>query len=146
MLIRALEVLVEADYVELLRNTESKMGESVKLMKERVETVELHELCNDPSKICTAFAIDIDDLGGKNLWSSSYIWLENNSIEESFLIVAAPRTSDESITTNSRFYILGNPCVSYRNPEFEDLAYVLQYDVTICSFSSLCVCYIIYLQ
>lgn len=132
VLIRALEVLGDTEYVELLRNSESKIGKSVKKMSTDLKKIEPRELCNEPWKICTAFAIDVDDLNEKKLWNSDFVWLEDNESLENFLIVEAPVVNNfgkknTSTRPVSRYYVLGNPCVGNRNIEFEHQESAFQY-------------------
>ena len=95
-------------------------------MSAKIKSLNNHELCNDPSKICTSFAIDLDDINAKNIWDSTVIWVENDPSVTSLNIVAAPHSIDnDSSEKLLRYYILDNPCVQNRNPKFEDSAYVM---------------------
>ncbi|XP_043280101.1 DNA-3-methyladenine glycosylase-like isoform X3 [Venturia canescens] len=130
VLVRALQILGDTEYVELLRNSESKIGKSVKVMNDDIKTIEPRELCDQPWKICTAFALDVDDMNSKKLWNSKFIWLEqDDESSKTFLMVEAPLVKNFGENNSSprklrRYYVLGNPCVGNRNIEFESQAYL----------------------
>ncbi|XP_012271923.1 uncharacterized protein LOC105695161 isoform X3 [Orussus abietinus] len=132
VLVRAVEPICNLQYMELLRNTRLKVDRQEKEMVQDVGTIDSTELCNDPFKLCTAFFIERDALNGKELQSSTEIWLERDLLYKSVTIVSAPRVgippSEEAYEINlSRFYILGNACVSQRDIPYEDRAYKLHF-------------------
>ncbi|KMQ95974.1 dna-3-methyladenine glycosylase [Lasius niger] len=76
VLIKAVEPLVGLEYMELLRNMERKDNGREKQIARRVTRLKQYELCNNPFKICDAFAIDQDAFDRKLAYACNSLWLE----------------------------------------------------------------------
>ena len=109
--------------MELLLNTEQREGQKEKKMVKNIKFCKSHELCNDPSKICTAFNIEIDDFHKNHISECTELWIEKNLNEKSLIIVTLPSPECPKDVEHSgkrcRYYISGNTCVSY-NYDFQN--------------------------
>ncbi|XP_061455619.1 DNA-3-methyladenine glycosylase [Rhineura floridana] len=75
------------------------------------------QLCNGPSKLCQALAID-KSFDQQDLASHPTVWLESSpGLPREEALICAPRVgiSGEWAQKPLRFYILGNKCVSIRD-------------------------------
>lgn len=125
MLIRTIEPLLGTQYIELLMNTEKLLNIKETQMKKIIKPIKSHELCNKPSKICTAFVIEKEIFHGYNLITCDTLWIENKTDKSPIGIVAAPRIDQSLKKKLLRFYMLGNHCITNRNISCEDQAYKL---------------------
>lgn len=105
-----------------MRNTRWKKGSKEKVIREKSRNLKAHELCNGPSKLCTAFVIDKETFNEKDITKCYGIWIENDESDSDtpFAVIAAPRVGIESAGPRwaakpLRFYIFENPSVSHRN-------------------------------
>ena len=79
-----------------------------------------HQLCNGPSKLCTAFSITKNEFDKTDLISSNKLWIEDNiNIEDGDVVISSriglDKQSDEWKNKPWRFYILNNKSVSVRD-------------------------------
>ncbi|XP_032674632.1 probable DNA-3-methyladenine glycosylase isoform X3 [Odontomachus brunneus] len=128
VLIRAVEPLVGLEYMELLRNMQLKDNGREKQIADRVTRLKQYELCDNPFKICDAFAIDQDTFDRKFAHACNNLWLESQPFVRSPTIVAVPLKDHESndiYIRKMRYYVLGSASVSERNSEREKYAYVV---------------------
>ncbi|XP_072532687.1 DNA-3-methyladenine glycosylase [Salminus brasiliensis] len=114
VLLRSLEPLRGQDVMRGLRA--AKRREGAKTLKDR-------ELCNGPSKLCQALAIQ-RCFDRRDLATDADVWLEEDSKTSGTAeVVSAPRVGIDShgewATKPLRFYLQGNPCVSVVNREAE---------------------------
>lgn len=125
-MIRAVEPLVGLEYMELLRNMQLKENEKEKHIAKRVVRLKQYELCNNPFKICDAFAINQDAFDQKLAYACNSLWFESQPFVRSPTIVAIPSDHDlnEIYVRKMRYYVLGSTSVSERNSEREKYAYV----------------------
>lgn len=124
VLIKAIEPMLGLEYMELLRNMELKKNKKEKKIVKNVQNFKKYELCNDPIKICTAFAIDEDNFNQKKIDECSDLWIECDPYIKSTTIVAA--NSDNSKSSKGkvwRYYVLGSSSVIYRDTKSEEHAY-----------------------
>lgn len=115
------------EYMELLRNVRCKNNGSEKQIAKRVTRLKQYELCNNPSKICDAFAIDQDVFDRKLAYACSSLWLECQPFIRSPTIVAVPSKDSMSVDNcmkTARYYVLGSASVGEKNSEYEKHAYV----------------------
>lgn len=108
VLLRALEPLGGLETMRQLRSTVRK-GTISRVLKDR-------ELCNGPSKLCQALAID-KSFDQRDLTQDEAMWLEHGSLEPSGpAVVAAARIgigrAGEWAQKPLRFYVRGSPWVS----------------------------------
>lgn len=123
MLIKAVEPLVGLEYMELLRNTQRKNDGREKQIARHLKQ---YELCNSPSKLCDAFAIDQDAFDQKLAYACDNLWLECQSFVRSLSIVAVPpEDSHNDQYKRARYYVLGSTSVSEKNSEYEKYAYIV---------------------
>jgi len=128
VLIKAVEPLVGLEYMELLRNMRRKNDGREKQIARHVTRLKQYELCNSPSKICDAFAIDQDAFDRKLAYACNNLWLERQSFVKPLSIVAVPPEDSKSHNNRSRktrYYVLGSTSVSERNSEYEKYAYIV---------------------
>lgn len=118
--------------MELLRNMQRKDNGRQKRIADRVTRLKQYELCNNPFKICDAFAIDEDIFNQKPVYACCNLWFENQSFVRSPTIVAVPskdhnnyKVEHESINV-TRYYILGSASVSERDYKCEEQAYIIK--------------------
>ncbi|XP_078517415.1 DNA-3-methyladenine glycosylase-like [Lissotriton helveticus] len=114
VLLRALEPLQGLDYMREARAARRK--------KEACKPIRDWELCNGPSKICQALALD-KSFDRRDLTSDPDAWVESDQDPQA-AIVSAPRigigsSAGEWATKALRFYLLGNRSVSVRNKSAE---------------------------
>ncbi|XP_074053082.1 DNA-3-methyladenine glycosylase isoform X2 [Macrotis lagotis] len=107
ILLRSLEPVEGLEMMRQLRNAHRKG--TARALKDR-------ELCNGPSKLCQALAID-KSFDQRDLAEEEAIWLEQGPERpEEHTVVAAPRIginyAGEWALKPLRFYIQGNPSVS----------------------------------
>lgn len=123
-----MEPLVGLEYMELLRNMERKANGRENQIARRVTRLKQHELCNNPFKICDAFAIDRDAFNRKLAYACNNLWLECQPFVRSPTIVAVPSKDSTSDNVNcmkpTRYYVLGSASVGEKNSEYEKHAYV----------------------
>ncbi|KAL6424597.1 hypothetical protein ACFW04_009945 [Cataglyphis niger] len=127
VLIKAVEPLVGLEYMELLRNMRRKNNGSEKELAKHVTRLKQYELCNNPSNICDAFAIDQDTFNQKLAYACNSLWLEYQPFIRSPTIVAVPSKdfmSEDSCMKTTRYYVLGSASVGEKNSEYEKHAYV----------------------
>ncbi|XP_012219474.1 DNA-3-methyladenine glycosylase-like isoform X1 [Linepithema humile] len=124
VLIKAVEPLVDLEYMEFLRNMQRKNDGREKQIAGRVTRLKQYELCNSPSKICDAFAIDQDAFDQKLAYACNNLWLERQPFVRSLSIVAVPPKDSKSYK-KTRYYVLGSTSVSERNSEYEKYAYIV---------------------
>lgn len=114
------------DYMELLRNMQTKKNKKEKEIVKNVQNFKKYELCNNPTKICTAFVIDEDIFNQKKIYECSDLWIEYDPYIKSTTIVAA--NSDDSNNNKEkvwRYYVLGSSSVSHRDIKSEEHAYTI---------------------
>ena len=114
------------DYMELLRNMQTKQNKKEKEIVKNVKNFKKYELCNSPTKICTTFVIDEDSFNQKKIYESSDLWIECDPHIRSTTIVAA--NSDDSNNNKQkvwRYYVLGSSSVSHRDIKSEKYAYTI---------------------
>jgi len=109
--------------MELLRNMQRKDNGREKQIARRATRLKQYELCNNPFKICDAFAIDQDAFDRKLAYACSNLWLENQPFVRSPTIVAVPSETDNNHAVQTRYYVLGSASVE-RNSECEKHAYI----------------------
>lgn len=115
------------EYMELLRNMRRKDNGTEKQIAKHVTHLKQYELCNNPFKICDAFAIDQDIFDRKLAYACNNLWLENQSFVRSPTIVAIPSEnpkSDDDRAIKTRYYVLGSASVDEKNSECEKHAYI----------------------
>ncbi|XP_050489997.1 putative 3-methyladenine DNA glycosylase isoform X1 [Bombus huntii] len=126
VLIKAVEPMLGLDYMELLRNMQTKENKKEKEIVKNVQNFKKYELCNNPTKICTAFVIDEDIFNQKKIYECSDLWIEYDPYIKSTTIVAA--NSDDSNNNKEkvwRYYVLGSSSVSHRDIKSEEHAYTI---------------------
>ncbi|XP_048267592.1 putative 3-methyladenine DNA glycosylase isoform X1 [Bombus terrestris] len=126
VLIKAVEPMLGLDYMELLRNMQTKENKKEKEIVKNVQNFKKYELCNNPAKICTAFVIDEDIFNQKKIYECSDLWIEYDPYIKSTTIVAA--NSDDSNNNKKkvwRYYVLGSSSVSHRDIKSEEHAYTI---------------------
>ncbi|CAD1473226.1 unnamed protein product, partial [Heterotrigona itama] len=109
VLIKAVEPMLGLDYMELLRNMQTKQNKKEKEIVKNAKNFKKFELCNSPTKICTTFVIDEDSFDQKKIYECSDLWIECDSHIKSTTIVAA--NSDDSNNNKRkvwRYYVLGS--------------------------------------
>jgi len=114
--------------MELLRNMQRKNDGREKQIARHVTRLKQYELCNSPSKICDAFAIDQDTFDQKFAYACNNLWLECQSFVRPLSIVAVPSKDCKSRNSQfkkTRYYVLGSTSVSERNSEYEKYAYIV---------------------
>ena len=94
--------------MELLLNIQDKEGQKEKVMVENVQNYKTEDLCNDPSKICTAFSIEKDDFNEKLITQSPELWIEKDLKSKSFIIQSLPNPE-----TNTKENILPGKICRY---------------------------------
>ncbi|TGZ50268.1 Dna-3-methyladenine glycosylase [Temnothorax longispinosus] len=108
VLIKAVEPLVGLEYMELLRNMRRKDNGREKQIATHATRLKQHELCNNPFKICDAFAIDQDAFDRKLAYACNNLWLESQPFKyrriDPYIRVAS---KDLHLTVNK---ILGVGC------------------------------------
>ncbi|XP_029168945.1 DNA-3-methyladenine glycosylase-like isoform X1 [Nylanderia fulva] len=128
VLIKAVEPLMGLEYMELLRNMERKANGREKQIARRVTRLKQYELCDNPFKICDAFAIEQDAFDRKLAYACNNLWLESQPFVRSPTIVAVPAKDSASDNVNctktTRYYVLGSASVGDKDPEYEKHAYV----------------------
>lgn len=124
MLIKTVEPILGLDYMELLRNMQYEKNKKEKKIVKNVQRIKQYELCNSPSKICTAFVIDEDNFDQKKIYESNELWIECDPYIKSTTIVAAPaNNSEHSEWKIWRYYVLGSASVIHRDIKSEEHAY-----------------------
>lgn len=126
-MIKAVEPLVGFEYMELLRNMRRKDNGREKQIARRAMRLKQYELCNNPFKICDAFAIDQDIFDRKLAYACNNLWLEGQPFVRSPTIVAVPSEalkSDDNRAIKTRYYVLGSASVGEKNSECEKHAYI----------------------
>ncbi|XP_077262927.1 putative 3-methyladenine DNA glycosylase isoform X1 [Temnothorax americanus] len=127
VLIKAVEPLVGLEYMELLRNMRRKDDGREKQIAAHATRLKQYELCNNPFKICDAFAIDQDAFDRKLAYACNNLWLESQPFVKSPTIVAVPSEtpkSDNNRAVKTRYYVLGSVSVDEKNSEYEEHAYI----------------------
>lgn len=127
VLIRAAEPLMGAEFMELLRNMRRKDNGREKLIVRNTSRLKQCELCNNPFKICDAFAIERDAFDRKLAYACSSLWLESQPSVKYPTIVSVPfkyHGTDNNYVKRTRYYVLGSASVSKRDFECEERAYV----------------------
>lgn len=115
------------EYMELLRNMRRKDNGREKQIARHMTRLKQYELCNNPFKICDAFAIDQDTFDRKLAYTCSNLWFEKQPFVRSPTIVAIPSEipkSDDSHVIKTRYYVLGSASVNEKNSECEKHAYI----------------------
>ncbi|XP_011307098.1 DNA-3-methyladenine glycosylase-like isoform X2 [Fopius arisanus] len=113
--------------LEPLENTEEMQNNRLSLLKsKRTKDFRTHELCNGPSKLCTAFRINKDSCK-YSLCTWKKMWIEEDPgyPREDIKIIKTSRIGIESVGAEwskkpLRFYIYGNSSVSKRDKKSED--------------------------
>lgn len=75
-MIKNIKPLIGLEYMELLRNIHKKNNDEGNYMNEVIKKFKKDELCNGPSEICSAFAIEKDVFNGKSICNNLNIWFE----------------------------------------------------------------------
>lgn len=122
-----MEPLVGIEYMELLRNMRRKDNGRENQIARRATRLKQYELCNNPSKICDAFAIDQDTFDQKLAYVCNNLWLESQPFVRSPTIVAVPSEipkSDNNRAVKTRYYVLGSASVDEKDSECEKHAYI----------------------
>lgn len=114
------------DYMELLRNMQSEKNKKEKKIVKNVRSFKRYELCNSPTKICTAFVIDEDSFNQKKIYECSDLWIECDPHIKSTTIVAANSDDSNNEQKMWRYYVLGSSSVSHRDIKCEEHAYNIQ--------------------
>ncbi|KAG2455860.1 3MG glycosylase, partial [Polypterus senegalus] len=114
VLLRSLEPLLGVERMQELRSVRRK--ESRRALKDK-------DLCNGPSKLCQALAIQ-RGFDRRDLATDEEIWLEEDpSAEQPHAVVSASRIgigyAEEWTAKPLRFYVLGNRCVSVADRQAE---------------------------
>lgn len=111
--------------MELLRNMQLEKNQTTKKILKNVQRIKRYELCNSPSKICTAFVIDEDIFKGKKIYNCNNLWIAHDPYVKSTTIVAAHLNNnlDHNEQKVWRYYVLGSSSVTRRNIKSEEFAY-----------------------
>ncbi|XP_017884889.1 DNA-3-methyladenine glycosylase-like isoform X1 [Ceratina calcarata] len=124
VLIKAVEPMLGLDYMELLRNMQTEKDRKEKRLVKNVKHFKVYELCNSPTKICTAFVIEEESFDQKKIYECSGLWIEYDPYIKSTTIVAANSDgSDDRKQKVLRYYVLGSSSVSRKDTESEVDAY-----------------------
>ncbi|XP_018047239.1 PREDICTED: DNA-3-methyladenine glycosylase-like isoform X1 [Atta colombica] len=129
VLIKAVEPLMGLKYMELLKNMRWKDNGREKQTARLATHLKQYKLCNNPFKICDAFAIDQNSFDRKFVYACNNLWLESQPFVRPPTIVAIPSKnlkSDDSYVIKTRYYVLGSASVDEKNSECEKLAYIAQ--------------------
>ncbi|XP_033214933.1 putative 3-methyladenine DNA glycosylase [Belonocnema kinseyi] len=115
--IRSVEPLIGLEYMELLLNTQEKEGQKEKEMVENIQNYKTQDLCNHPSKICTAFNIEKDEFNEKLITQSTELWIEKDSKPKSLIILSLPNLeinpkANPMHGKRCRYFISGSPFLS----------------------------------
>ncbi|CAH1391019.1 unnamed protein product [Nezara viridula] len=119
VLLRSLEPI---SGLEEMKKKRSFFGKGA---KKQLKSYRLHEVCNGPSKLAIAFAIDTK-FSGDDLVKSSELWLEPGPEKvKDEEIVECPRIGIDFAgqvwaSKPFRYYLIGNTCVSKRNKHVEE--------------------------
>jgi len=123
-----MEPLVGLEYMELLRNMRRKNNDGKeKQIARHAMHLKQYELCNNPFKICDAFAIDQDAFDQKLAYACNNLWFESQSFVRSPTIVAIPSKnlkSNDNHVVKMRYYVLGSASVNEKNSECEKHAFI----------------------
>ncbi|KYQ47640.1 DNA-3-methyladenine glycosylase [Trachymyrmex zeteki] len=90
VLIKAVEPLVGLEYMELLKNMQWKDNGREKQTARLATHLKQYKLCNNPFKICDAFAIDQNAFDRKFAYACNNLWLESQPFVRPPTIVAIP--------------------------------------------------------
>ncbi|XP_018355542.1 PREDICTED: DNA-3-methyladenine glycosylase-like isoform X5 [Trachymyrmex septentrionalis] len=129
VLIKAVEPLMGLEYMELLKNMRWKDNRRENQTARLATHLKQYKLCNNPFKICDAFAIDQNSFDRKFAYACNNLWLESQPFVRPPTIVAIPSEnlkSDDSYVIKTRYYVLGSTSVNEKNSECEKLAYIPQ--------------------
>ena len=123
MLIKAVEPILGLDYMELLRNMQFERTKEKRILK-KAHRIKTYELCNGPSKICTAFFIEEDNFNEKKIYECNDLWVEIDPyIKYTTIVAAHPNDSEHSKQKMWRYYVLGSNSVTDRDVRSEEHAY-----------------------
>jgi len=115
--------------MELLKNMRWKDNGREKQTARLSTHLKQYKLCNNPFKICDAFAIDQNSFDRKFVYACNNLWLESQPFVRPPTIVAIPSKNlklDDSYVIKTRYYVLGSASVDEKNSECEKLAYIAQ--------------------
>ncbi|XP_063971965.1 DNA-3-methyladenine glycosylase-like isoform X2 [Diachasmimorpha longicaudata] len=122
VLLRALEPL---DNMEKMQENRLFLQKS-KNKEKKIKDFHIYELCNGPSKLCTAFQID-KDCCKYSLCTWKKMWIEDDPSypREDMRIIKTARIGIDSVGAEwaskpLRFYIYGNSSVSKRDKKSEE--------------------------
>ncbi|KYN11919.1 DNA-3-methyladenine glycosylase [Trachymyrmex cornetzi] len=99
VLIKAVEPLMGLEYMELLKNMRWKDNGREKQTARPATHLKQYKLCNNPFKICDAFAIDQNSFDRKFAYACNNLWLP---------IPSENLKSDNSYIIKTRYYVLGS--------------------------------------
>ena len=124
VLIRALEPL---EGIEDMKKTRAKNSKKKDCLP---SSIAVKDLCNGPSKLCSAFKID-KDLNKLDITSSDLLWVEQPQHDitgdgcEDEDVICCPRIgvdyAEEWSRKDLRFYLRGSSCVSKRDRDKEKI-------------------------
>jgi len=123
-----MEPLMGLEYMEMLRNMRCNNDGKEKQIVKRAVHPKQYDLCNNPFKICHAFAISQDAFDQKLAYACHNLWFEKQPFIRSPTIVSVSsenHNSDHDGVKKTRYYVLGSASIDERNIECEKRAYIV---------------------
>lgn len=107
-----MQPLIGLEYMELMRNMNLQEDKKTKRLSSTVKSISAKELCNSPTNICSAFAIEAVDFHHKHICKNNELWINDNS--ESVNVVALSSEEKCFVSHNINYKPLLRYCYSQK--------------------------------